>query len=357
MKLLYLSRLEDESFAGLTYSVPSQVKSQSIYDTVHWYNFLPTERDSWRDTGLYHNSNDYEFDIKQFIKECWKPDLIIFEGFYAFHPTPRIIEIISSGIPYVIVPRCAFTEGDQAKKALKKKICNFLFYRGFANRAKAIQYLTEKEATESGSSWNEHYFIQPNGIDEVACSVRSFNRRKKREIVYIGRIEPYQKGLDLLMDAISCLKDESGIADKVHISIYGNSANSSAEKIKVQIEGMGVASLVSLHGPVYGESKIKVLEEADVFLLTSRYEGMPMGLLEACSFGLPCIVTPGTNMADDVQREKAGWICGQSAESINAALLNAAGCDKEEMRALSLGSKRIAARYSWNSIARDTHDE
>lgn len=38
MRILYLSRLENEGFAGLTYSVPNQVKAQAQFDTVHWHN-------------------------------------------------------------------------------------------------------------------------------------------------------------------------------------------------------------------------------------------------------------------------------------------------------------------------------
>jgi glycosyltransferase involved in cell wall biosynthesis len=41
--------------------------------------------------------------------------------------------------------------------------------------------------------------------------------------------------------------------------------------------------------------------------LTSRNEGLPGVVLEACSFGVPCIVSSETNMADYIQMNKAGF--------------------------------------------------
>ena len=134
MRILYLSRLENEGFAGLTYSVPNQVKAQSQFDTVHWHNLKTAERKEWRDTELFTNENDFHFSLSEFENRYWKPDLLVFEGFYAFHPSFLLLSIIFSNIPYVIVPRCAFTIGDQGKKRLKKLSVISFFINGFQKR-------------------------------------------------------------------------------------------------------------------------------------------------------------------------------------------------------------------------------
>ena len=58
--------------------------------------------------------------------------------------------------------------------------------------------------------------------------------------------------------------------------------------------------VLKLCGPIAGADKKKVLKDADLFLHTSRSEGHPMGVLEALAYGIPCLLTPGTNMASEV---------------------------------------------------------
>ena len=47
-------------------------------------------------------------------------------------------------------------------------------------------------------------------------------------------------------------------------------------------------------GELYEEKKEEFLNGCRIMVLTSRYEGFPMTVLEALSHGNPCIVTPGT---------------------------------------------------------------
>ena len=41
--------------------------------------------------------------------------------------------------------------------------------------------------------------------------------------------------------------------------------------------------------------------EFDLFIHTFRFEGHPIAVLEALSYGIPCLLTPGTNMAGEVE--------------------------------------------------------
>ena len=68
-----------------------------------------------------------------------------------------------------------------------------------------------------------------------------------------------------------------------------------------------------------GEEVLRCLLACDVFVHTSRSEGMPMAVLEAMAMGRPCLVTPGTNMAD-VVCEGGGWQCQPDPDSIAESL-------------------------------------
>lgn len=47
-----------------------------------------------------------------------------------------------------------------------------------------------------------------------------------------------------------------------------------------------------------------VLLQTDLFIQTSRHEGMPMGLLEALSIGVPCLVTVGTSLGHIIKIQR-----------------------------------------------------
>ena len=81
--------------------------------------------------------------------------------------------------------------------------------------------------------------------------------------------------------------------------------------------------LFRLHHEVSGDTKEHLLLDADVFIQTSRFEGMPLGVLEALGYGLPCLVTEGTNLAKEISAHHAGWNGGGTAKEIAEKLLKA----------------------------------
>ena len=70
---------------------------------------------------------------------------------------------------------------------------------------------------------------------------------------------------------------------------------------------MGVGDLIEINGPVEEENKEEVLLNTDIFIQTSRSEALPMGPLEALSYGIPCLVSCGTGLAGLINRYDAGW--------------------------------------------------
>lgn len=73
----------------------------------------------------------------------------------------------------------------------------------------------------------------------------------------------------------------------VHFSIYGDGPL--REELQKKITNDNLNGIVTLQGRTNNAQK--VLNAADVFIMTSNYEGMPNALLEAMAVGLPCIST------------------------------------------------------------------
>ena len=107
---------------------------------------------------------------------------------------------------------------------------------------------------------------------------------------------------------------------------------------------------------LFGVEKEKRLLEADLFIMTSRFEGLPMGLIEALSYGIPCAVTDGTYMDKEIKEYDAGWTSDTTIEGITRML--ECICDKKQLYPEKGGKARLLAHnYNWDVIAKRTHDE
>lgn len=355
MNILYISKLDGYKWQGPNQSVPSQISAQSKYDNVFWYNINDVKKDEWLKKIECYNIKDYkDLTIKSLPKPFNKPDLVIFQGVYKYPFCKLIYEIWEMNIPYLVIPRCSLTVKAQHKKKLKKIIGNLVFFRKFLRKAAAIQYLTEKEYKDSGDKWNRNILVIPNGIDDKH-KTKIFNNNKKQITgVYIGRIDIYHKGLDLLIDACTKIKDEL-IYNNCVIKLYGPDRYNSRSKLEKKINKQGVQKIISLHDGVFDDEKEDILLNSDFFIMTSRFEGHPMGLIEALSYGLPCLATEGTNMTNEISTADAGWTCETNEESIANALRTLIR-QRELLHIKGKNAHVLSKKYTWDKIAEKSHN-
>ena len=100
-----------------------------------------------------------------------------------------------------------------------------------------------------------------------------------------------------------------------------------------------------------GKDKERALLDADIFIQTSRHEGMPMGILEAMSYGIPCLVTEGTTLGEYVNEVDAGWASANNAEEIsNILLLASEERDRWKIKGNN-GRNSVRDDYSWSNVA------
>ena len=353
MNILYLSHLTGSEYAGPTYSVPKQIEAQSKIDRVFWYNAVSENIGKWRELVYYHDLKDFPREsIKDLPTPFNKPDLIVVELFYNMTGTKLQKELMTSEIPYVIVPRGELTKNAQLRKSLKKTLANIWICKRYARKAIAIQYLTDQECKDSGDCWNRNHVIIPNGIDIPSKTKEFFNSPEIR-CVFIGRIEPYQKGLDLLIEACKMIRAKL-IEKKCKIVICGPDKEGKLSELKKMTQDNDLSSFITFCDGVYGKEKEKLLLGNDIFLVPSRFEGHPMALVEALAYGLPIVATVGSNMKAEIERYGAGWTADNTAKSISKALQKMID-DRESFKLKSVQAKRLSKQYEWNSIAQKSH--
>ena len=354
MNILYITHLSGFAASGPTYSVPAQISAQAKYDNVFWWNRTDAELDEWKNNKLFHAKKEYnQKRITNLPSPFNNPDLVVFEDFYYIDDVFRARECEKRKIPYIIVPRGALTKQGQSQKKTKKKLANAIFFSHMVKKAAAIQFLTKKEMIDSGKKWNAKYFVEPNGIN-ARNKPEKKSSKDKLTCTLIGRFDVYHKGLDLLLDTVDRLKDK--LKDIVEINLYGPERNGEREEYKAIIKEKRLESIMKVNEGVFGNEKEDVLRNTEVFIMCSRYEGMPMALIEAMSFGIPCLVTEGTNMRSVIEENKAGWGCDNSSDGLvsafeqmieNIPLIGEYGQNAYE----------TSKRYDWDTIAKSSHSK
>lgn len=349
MVVLHIANIKEDPFNGLSVSIPQQIISQQKYCEVGMLNLS-----NYCPVGVhnYFYLGDENFDLQALSSPFNTPDLIVIHGVYDYGL--KLIEITNHikmhGIKYVLVPHGELSKTAQSKKAIKKSLANILVFNRIIKKATAIQYLSEKEMNNSIVKSNK--IVATNGV-EIPNSYKDSFRKEKIVFNYIGRLEVYIKGIDIMIGAIA--KGQELFRDKeVVFNIYGPDIQGRLEEIKQIIVENDVSDLVVLHNEVSGQEKEQILLDTDIFIQTSRTEGMPMGILEALSYGIPCLVTRGTNLDRFIEETNSGWVADNSVESVYQQMVNAIEESESLMNKSINGRNAVCEHFAWDKVSQQT---
>lgn len=353
MKVLVISHLFNDVASGPSWSVPAYVDSLSKIDNVLWINTIEDYMPHWGDVICYHKLSEFgHLRLKNMPDVFQKPDIVVFQGFNFIEQPLFAYELRSEHIPYIIVPRGSLTYkaiNNHAK--YKKWIAHTLLLNNFVHKAASIQYLTKEEYEDSGEKWNEKSFILSNGFSNNIVKERFSENAIKG--IFIGRLDLYHKGIDNLLNAVEIVAKEMRESNFT-ISFYGPYKYDYI-KIEEFIKSKNLSDILSIHGSISGKEKSEALIDSDLFFLTSRFEGHPMGLIEALSYGLPAFVTHGSNMLNEIRDTNSGWtIAHNNKEEIANALL-AVIEESEELNSKGKNARKLSLRYDWTNLAEKLH--
>ncbi len=361
MVILHIAPLSFNKSSGVSVVVPNIVSNQNKIDGINSaliiskkldLKTLEVERKKW-EFNIYDHSNFNSFDLDKLDKPFNNPDIVIFHSTYIPAHLRVSKHLLKRGIPFIVVPHGGMTKFAQQQKKIKKKLGNILFFNKLIKTSKAVQYLSKGEAQNS-NFWNKDFFVVGNGVD-LPNAFNTVNDYSKDSIniSYIGRLDVQNKGLDCLVMAGSIAK-EVLLKNKVVINIYGSNYRGGRKILQNLISDNGMENIVKLHGPVYDNEKQRVILGTDIFVLLSRSEGQPMSVLEALSYGIPCLLTPGTNLAEEVENYKCGWKVDIDPKDVAARLqLLIKDINMTDLYRVN-AREFINKYYSWNSITKTT---
>lgn len=154
----------------------------------------------------------------------------------------------------------------------------------FADKHWAISSTIKQQLVKMGTSSKNISLI----FNPVPKYNGPLNRPSKKGLnfVYVGRtLFDGQKNLHEMLDAVSLLAESN---NNVHLTLYGTGPDE--ERCKEYCSKKNITEFVTWRGWV-SDPWSEIIDQIHpmALLLTSKYEGLPMVMLEAMSRGIPCI--------------------------------------------------------------------
>jgi glycosyltransferase involved in cell wall biosynthesis len=215
-------------------------------------------------------------------------------------------------------------------------------------RSDAVIVISEHIAGYLSNRYSCRPFYIPNGVklQPILPAGRycvKYSLESQKYLLFVGRFVP-EKSIIELVGGFRKLKTDWKLV------IAGDNTGSDQYSRRVNDAAQGYTNIV-LTGFVTGAELQELYSNAGCFVLPSSHEGLPIALLEALSFGLPCVVSdiPAHRA---VRHENISYFELRNEDNLVSIL--------DKICKISSGMDRNSSRiyvkenFDWNQIAADT---
>jgi len=194
------------------------------------------------------------------------------------------------------------------KSFLKKKMYAWVFKNSY------VICLSER-LSEDISEVHRLPYIVPNGI-KILPKINGIQNRLNKSIVNVLFLSNYirSKGILVLIDALGILHSQGYL---FNARLVGAPADLTIEFLENLIANQGLAEVVKVTGPLYGNDKLAEFQKADIFAFPTYFEAFPLVILEAMQHSLPVVSTLEGGIPEITIDGKTGFL----VETQNALML------------------------------------
>lgn len=192
--------------------------------------------------------------------------------------------------------------------------------------------------------------INPHAYYEIipyGCSKKlfTFKSREKKYVLFVGRIDLYNKGIDLLLSAWATII-KKGLRYK--LVIIGNGKTEDENRMNEMIKSLKIGSYVQWKGRLFGSERNKIMAESMFIVCPSRFETFCIAALEAMAVGkaLICSDIKGFSWIPDGVAEK---FQNTNTASLTKAMIRLL-TDNSRRATLSKKSRPFAMNFEWDTI-------
>jgi glycosyltransferase involved in cell wall biosynthesis len=196
--------------------------------------------------------------------------------------------------------------------------------------------------------WNApSYDLSATAVDEVLASRRT-RRAGPLRVLFLGRLDR-QKGLDRLTTIVRSGR-QAGLPISwrlIGASVIGDGRQQDLEQLSLEIEPPKLTA----------EELTECYAWADVVLIVSRWEGLPLTILEAMRLGVVVCATAVGAVAEAITHDETGFLLptkgtGAIAREAVETLQTLCG-DRDRLRRVSAAAASAAKAWTWENSAKD----
>lgn len=250
--------------------------------------------------GIYLFIHRREYDIIHVHQALYPAFISVFAGKRILHK-PVLVKTASSGKTSDIEELKRFPLGKLQLRWLLKEM-DYLV---------AISKVSGKDFEEIGYP-KERIVNIPNGV-EISEEIKTSYDQALR-VITVTRLSN-EKGVDVLIQSWAKI-----VAEEKSLKLVIIGTGPEKEEIQKKVSSLKIGESIEFAGFV---NDVKgYLRCADLFILPSRTEGMSNALLEAMSYGIPCIVTKvGGNgelmVEEDKEIQSGGYVIARNGLLVN----------------------------------------
>lgn len=333
----YIRDVRDDEFQ---ITEKARAKGLTFYEIEERGKFDPRVLRALRDIVVRHNinlihSHDYKSDLFAYLVGRWM--------------CPHSVRLLSTAHAWVLLG---------LKGELYRRLDLMIMRR--LDGLIAVSHATKAEMVAGGVP-ADHITVIHNAIDTFAWApdrgTDSFRTELKLDdafpvIGYVGRINQ-EKDLDSWLRAAAMVAKKHPAAKFILVGDgRGDNTQSQLEQLA---KSLGIERNVVFPG--YRSSLQSVYSAFDIFMLSSRREGLPNCILEAMAMGLPVVTTDVAGAKELVKDGETGYVLPQGdVEGLGAALLKLADDSALRTRFRQAGRARIEHEFSFSNRLRRIED-
>lgn len=288
-----------------------------------------------------------------------------------FRPVMLIYSILMPFIHWKILKNASILKTNQipgcwtavmAKMIFKKRLilrCGYIWsYVALQNKENAIKIYIKKiiekfscafsDAVVCSSLADQDYLARnykvkakviPNYVDTEIFRPLSIPKRKD-SICFVGRLEK-EKNLIALLEALKGLP--------YNLTIIGRGSMREKLEKKAEVDNINVRFMNNVP-----HSKLpEILNQHEIFILPSLYEGTPKTLLEAMSCGLPVVGTDVNGIKEIIKHKTNGILCQTGVKSLRKSIQGLMGEDYLRENLGKEAKKTIEKSYALKRLIRE----